>query len=79
MEVLELGPLAAHDYLLPSGFSAVDTAVGYSIQLAEQLVGLAGLPRVQAYFSRLTARPAYQRAHDLAPVKPMSECLPATP
>ena len=71
LEVLE-AHFVIHDYLLASGFSAVDTAVGYSVHLAAQLVGLDGLPAVTAYHARLTARPAFQRAVDSAPIQPMA-------
>lgn len=54
--------LAGHDYLLASGFSAVDIAVGYSVHLARELNGLDGLPAVAAYYARLAARPAFQHA-----------------
>ena len=79
LEVLEVR-LATRDYLLDSGFSAVDTAVGYSVYLAHLLVGLAGLPAVGAYHARLAARPAFQRAAAAPPpVKAMAEVAPGVP
>lgn len=75
LEVLD-GVLARHDYLLPSGFSAVDVAVGYSAHLARQLVGPSGLAAVDAWYARLAARPAFQRAAAHAPVKTMQEIMP---
>ncbi len=68
--------LTTRHYMLASGFSAVDTAVGYSVHLGQQLIGLEGLPALNAYYTRLTARPAFQRARDDAALKPMSEVMP---
>lgn len=67
--------LTTRHYMLASGFSAVDTAVGYSVHLGQQLIGLEGLPALNAYYTRLTARPAFQRARDDAALKPMSEVM----
>lgn len=75
LEVLEQA-LAGHDYLLPSGFSAVDTAVGYSVHLARELIGIDGLPALEAWYARLAARPAFQRALGQAPIKAMAEVAP---
>ena len=68
--------LTTRHYMLASGFSAIDTAVGYSVHLGQQLIGLEGLPALNAYYTRLTARPAFQRARDDAALKPMSEVMP---
>ena len=68
--------LTTRHYMLASGFSAVDTAVGYSVHLGQQLIGLDGLPALNAYYTRLTARPAFQRARDDAALKPMSAVIP---
>lgn len=54
--------LAGQDYLLPGGFSAVDTAVGYSVHLGRNFVDTAGLDNLAAYYERISARPAFQRA-----------------
>lgn len=67
IEVIEQ-VLAAHDHLLPSGFSAVDIAVGYSIHLARELIALDDLPAVTAYHARLAARPAFQRSDAPSPL-----------
>ena len=67
--------LTTRHYMLASGFSAVDTAVGYSVHLGQQLIGLEGLPALNAYYTRLTARPAFQRARDDAALKPMSDVM----
>lgn len=54
--------VAQQDYLLPSGFSAVDTNVGYSVMLGRYFVPVGALPAVDAYYDRLAARPAFQAA-----------------
>lgn len=59
--VVEEG-LEGQDYLLKSGFSAVDTNVGYSIYGAAKFVRFDGFPNVAAYLERLLARPAFQKA-----------------
>lgn len=50
------------DYLLPSGFSAADVMFAYGFELARYYVDLDTYPRLMAYWERLRARPAYQRA-----------------
>jgi glutathione S-transferase len=57
--------LEGRDYLLPSGFSAADVAVGYSIHMGKLFFEPEGLANVQAYYERLSRRPAFQ-----ASVKP---------
>lgn len=54
------GHLAGRDYLLASGFSAVDTAVGYSIHLARKFIPIDPYPRASAYYERVAARPAFR-------------------
>ena len=54
--------LADRDYLLASGFSAVDTAVAYSVHLGRRLAPAAGLDALEAYYARCAARPAFRRA-----------------
>ncbi len=51
------------DYLCAGRFTAADVAVGYALQLGQHL-GLDAhyAPALQAYWQRLTQRPAYQRA-----------------
>ncbi len=51
-----------HEWLLPSGFTAVDVAVGYGVMIARRFVPAGLLAGVDAYRERLTARPAFQRA-----------------
>jgi len=54
--------VSQHDFLLASGFSAVDTNIGYSVDVARRFVPMQALPAVQAYLTRLRARPAFQAA-----------------
>lgn len=54
--------LEGRSYLLGDTFSAADIMMGYSVMLAERLTSIEGLPNLQAYWKRLAARPAYQRA-----------------
>lgn len=61
LEVLDRH-LAERDYLLASGFSAVDTAVGYSAHLARDFTDLEALPNVAAWYTRLAARPAFRKS-----------------
>ena len=49
-------------WLLPSGFSAADIMFGYGFELARYYVVLDQYPRLVAYWERLRARPAYDRA-----------------
>ncbi len=53
---------ALHDYLLPSGFSAIDTNMGYSLLIAQRFVPADLLPNAARYLDRLMARPAFQAA-----------------
>ena len=55
--------LSEGNYLLPSGFSAADIMMGYSLMLAER-VGISdpSLNRLGEYFSMLKARSHYQTA-----------------
>ncbi|MGG7644031.1 glutathione S-transferase family protein [Rhodovulum sp. YNF3179] len=61
LEVVER-VVARHDWLLPSGFSAVDTNLGYSVDIARRFVPLGLLPNVAAYLDRCKARPAFRAA-----------------
>jgi len=49
------------EYLL-SGFSAADIGVGQAVYMARHFVTLDRFPKLTAWFARLEARPAYQRA-----------------
>ena len=54
--------LNGHDYLLPSGFSAADIGIGQAIYMGRHFVTLDDVPRVAAWYDRITARPAFQRS-----------------
>lgn len=54
--------LSDRDYLLKTGFSAVDTGVAYSVHLAQSRVDITGLQNVAAYYERCKARPAFQKS-----------------
>lgn len=54
--------VAERDWLLPSGFSAADVSVGYSVHLARQFTDLEAIPGVADYYGRLKAREAFRRS-----------------
>jgi glutathione S-transferase len=54
--------LAGQEYLLASGFSAVDVTMGYGAALARRFVSFDALPAVAGWLDRLAARPAHIRA-----------------
>jgi glutathione S-transferase len=49
-------------YIVGSRFTAADISLGYTVGVAEFVVGCKLSPALQAYHERLIARPAYQRA-----------------
>ncbi len=61
--------VTGQDYLLETGFSAVDTNVGYSIHLGQGFIALDRWPHAVAYYDRLRARPAFQLAARPAPME----------
>lgn len=54
--------VAQQDYLLPSGFSAVDVNVGYGVMIARLFVPVDLMPDLDRYYKRLVARPAFALA-----------------
>ncbi|MAM61700.1 glutathione S-transferase family protein [Maritimibacter sp. UBA3975] len=54
--------VSGQDYLLASGFSAVDIMFGFGVDAAFHYVHGAKFPALGAYHARLAARPAYQTA-----------------
>ena len=60
--------LADRDFLLDSGFSAIDTAVGYSVHLARELIELETLESLGAYYTRLASREAFGKANEPSPL-----------
>jgi glutathione S-transferase len=69
LEVLDEA-LAGRDHMLASGFTAVDTAMGFSLYMGARFTSLGNYPNVDAYFGRLAARPAFQ-ASEPAPDEPL--------
>jgi glutathione S-transferase len=54
---------AEREYLCAGRFTIADIAVGYALYLAETLGLRSGFkPNTEAYYSRLSARPAFKRA-----------------
>ncbi len=68
------------DYLCAGRFTAADVAVGYALLLAQHL-GLSAQfsPAVAAYWQRLQARPAYQRAQQAQHQAALDQGVPTTP
>ncbi|WP_127900220.1 glutathione S-transferase family protein [Solirhodobacter olei] len=54
--------LARHDWLLPSGFSAADVAMGFSALLGRRFVRFDGMPALASWLERIAERPAFRRA-----------------
>ncbi|WP_372885988.1 glutathione S-transferase family protein [Shimia sp.] len=50
------------DYLMARGFSGVDCAMGYGIDVATRFLRLDAMPHLLSYLERLRARPAWQQA-----------------
>ena len=65
LEVLD-GALAGRDYMLASGFTAVDTVMGFSVYMGDRFTTVGRYPNVAAYFERLKARPAFQASEPAA-------------
>ncbi len=63
LEVVERA-VSRRDWLLESGFSAVDTNVGYGVMVARRFVALDPLPATKRYLERLENRPAFRAALD---------------
>lgn len=59
LEVLDRH-LANREYLLESGFSAVDTAVGYSVHLGYDMHDVKDLKHLEAYYQRCSSRAAFK-------------------
>lgn len=52
-------PIENRDYLLTSGFSAVDISVGHAVYMAQYFVRLEEHPSVAEWFERITARDSF--------------------
>jgi glutathione S-transferase len=58
--------LKSQDYLAGSAFTAADLMMSYPLRLARETVGFQEYPAIEAYYGRITARPAYKKAMDAA-------------
>lgn len=54
--------IANRDYILPSGFSAADVNLGWTLEFSECRGRLKTFPALRAYLARLRGRDAYKRA-----------------
>ena len=55
--------LQKHDYMAADRFTAADISVGWSVGIAKYFGVVTEFePKVQAYFERVTSRPAYKKA-----------------
>ena len=54
--------LEGRNHLLADGFSAADIGVGQAIWMGQKFASLSEFPRLDAWFDRNTARPAFQSA-----------------
>ena len=54
--------MIAGEYILPTGFSAADAMMGFNLFAAPYYVKLDPWPGLQAYWERLSSRPAFQAA-----------------
>lgn len=52
--------LKGRDYLLASGFSAADIGVGQAVYMGLHFAKLEACPRMQDWYGRITARPAFK-------------------
>ncbi|MBM9594119.1 glutathione S-transferase family protein [Roseitranquillus sediminis] len=55
-------PVENRDYLLTSGFSAVDIAVGQAVYMARHFARTEAFPEVSAWYARITERPSFAAA-----------------
>ena len=51
--------LSDRDFLLRTGFSAADVALGYSVHLAQRFLMAGKWRRVESYYDRLRTRPGF--------------------
>jgi glutathione S-transferase len=55
-------PVENRDYLLTSGFSACDIAVGQAVYMARHFARLDGFPETAQWYARITERPGFRAA-----------------
>ncbi|MEM7469587.1 MAG: glutathione S-transferase family protein [Pseudomonadota bacterium] len=60
LEVLD-AHLSDREYMLRSGFSAIDTAIAYSVHLGFDMHTIEGLSNVEEYYQRCQQRPAFAK------------------
>lgn len=60
-KVLEAA-LSGRDWLLPSGFSAVDVMMGFNVFALPRYIRMDKFPAITAYAARISERPAYKAA-----------------
>ena len=58
--------LADKKYLLGDRLQGPDFGMGYILQLAQRVGGIASYPKLQSYLGRMLERPAFQRAKQRA-------------
>jgi glutathione S-transferase len=61
LEVLD-NHLKGRDYLLKSGFSAVDTSVGWSVHMGNMFIKISDFKNVENYYNRLKNRDAFKKS-----------------
>ena len=54
--------LNGREYLLESGFSAVDTAVGYSIHMGSMFIKISEYKNIVSYYNKLKNREAFRKS-----------------
>jgi len=55
-------PVENRDYLLTSGYSACDIAVGQAVYMARHFARLEDVPEVQAWYARITERESFKKS-----------------
>ncbi|HKK85278.1 MAG TPA: glutathione S-transferase family protein, partial [Roseovarius sp.] len=55
-------PVENRDYLLTSGYSACDIAVGQAVYMARHFARLEDFPEVQAWYARITERESFKKS-----------------
>ncbi len=74
-------PVENRDYLLTSGFSAADIAVGQAVWMARHFAPLDPFPEVARWYREITEREAFRRSLPPADAEPLyaSDFYPAWP
>lgn len=68
--------LKGQDYILPSGFSAADTSLGFSVYFSTAFISLGEHPAVKGYYDRIVQRPAFQKSQPPSQAEPMAWLKP---